>query len=408
MDREGQIVMTPDDGGWPFRLKVGMVEEEPAVSVVIPAKNEARNLPKVFADLPRGLHEVILVDGGSLMTPSGWPNSCARTSPSSVSPAPARETRSACGFAVATGEFIVMLDADGSTDPAEIPRFVNALKDGADFAKGSRFMPGAGSSDISGMRRFGNYWLNKLVNLLFGTQYTDLCYGYNAFRRDCLSAIGLDGEETAANDSTMLWGDGFEVETLINVRIAKAGLRVTEVPSFERNRSYGTSNLNAFSDGIRILRTIRAETRRNWSPSRRTNRELWLPCPNPLVGPIKVEMVSRWPSSCRRTDLGLSLSRSFNRGVGSSHWITLRRHRHETKVDRSSKQGQAGSCYVQPRRRPARSRRKRIEEVTIPTIGSHRMSHLPSAAAATAAAAQIARRSELTRRLLFVRMTGPR
>jgi len=57
----------------------------------------------------------------------------------------------------------------------------------------------------------------------------------------------------------MLWGDGFEVETLINVRIAKAGLRVAEVPSFERIRHSGASNLNAFSDGIRVMRTIHAE-----------------------------------------------------------------------------------------------------------------------------------------------------
>ena len=85
-----------------------------------------------------------------------------------------------------------MLDADGSTDPAEIPRFVDALKHGADFAKGSRFMPGAGSSDISRLRQYGNYWLNTIVNLLYGTRYTDLCYGYNAFRRDCLETIGLD------------------------------------------------------------------------------------------------------------------------------------------------------------------------------------------------------------------------
>ena len=65
-----------------------------------------------------------------------------------------------------------MLDADGSTDPGEIPRFVNALKEGAAFAKGSRFMPGAGSSDISRLRQLGNYALNKVVNLLYGTRYT--------------------------------------------------------------------------------------------------------------------------------------------------------------------------------------------------------------------------------------------
>jgi hypothetical protein len=164
---------------------------------------------------------------------------------------------------VATGDFIVMLDADGSNDPAEIPRFVSALKEGADFAKGSRFMPGAGSSDISRVRQAGNYWLNKVVNLLYGTRYTDLCYGYNAFRRECLSVLNLEpGEIQGADGGSMLWGDGFEVETLINVRVAKAGLRVAEVPSFERTRYHGSSNLTAFSDGIRVLRTIHAERKR--------------------------------------------------------------------------------------------------------------------------------------------------
>ena len=147
-------------------------------------------------DCSADLHEVILVDGGSTddtveVARQLWPDIIVM-----------QQTRKgkgnalACGFEVASGDFIVMLDADGSTDPAEIPRFVNALKEGADFAKGSRFMPGAGSSDISRFRQFGNYFLNKIVNLLYGTRYTDLCYGYNAFRRECLSVIDLDAGES--------------------------------------------------------------------------------------------------------------------------------------------------------------------------------------------------------------------
>jgi glycosyltransferase involved in cell wall biosynthesis len=176
----------------------------------------------------------------------------------------------ACGFAAATGDVIAVLSADGSTDPAELPRFIAALEDGADFAKGSRFLPGAGSSDISRTRRIGNFWLNRVTNLLYRTRYTDLCYGYNAFRRDCLTVINLDGEESRStggstvhtDGSTALWGDGFEVQTLINVRIARAGLRVSEVPSFERSRGYVGSNLDAFSDGLRVLRTIHVERKR--------------------------------------------------------------------------------------------------------------------------------------------------
>ena len=83
----------------------------------------------------------------------------------------------AAGFAAATGDVVVTIDADGSTDPAEIPRFVDALLAGADFAKGSRFMSGGGSADITLLRRLGNRVLNGAVNVLFGTAYTDLCYG---------------------------------------------------------------------------------------------------------------------------------------------------------------------------------------------------------------------------------------
>jgi len=241
------------------RPMLGQRESEPTVSIVIPAKNEERNLPHVFAKLP-GNCEVILVDGNST---DETVSVAQRLRSDIIVIGQTRQGKGnalACGFAAATGDLIVMIDADGSNDPAEIPRFIAALKEGADFAKGSRFLAGGGSSDISLVRRFGNFWLNRTVNLLYGTRYTDLCYGYNAFRRECLDAMMLDATEIEGSERrTMLWGDGFEVETLMNVRIAKAGLRVTEVPSFETARHFGASNLNAFSDGLRVLRTIRAE-----------------------------------------------------------------------------------------------------------------------------------------------------
>jgi glycosyltransferase involved in cell wall biosynthesis len=251
--------MTPGNG--PTELNVQR-KLEPTISIVIPAKNEAHNLPHLFAALDSDYFEVILVDGNSV---DDTVEVARDLRPDITVVGQTRKGKGnalACGFAQAKGDFIVMLDADGSTDPAEIPRFVKALAHGADFAKGSRFMPGAGSSDTSRLRQFGNYFLNKIVNLIYGTRYTDLGYGYNAFRRECLSIMDLEVGDHSTDPGVMRWGDGFEIETLINVRIAKAGLVVAEVPSFERSRHFGSSNFNAFSDGIRILRTIHVERKR--------------------------------------------------------------------------------------------------------------------------------------------------
>jgi glycosyltransferase involved in cell wall biosynthesis len=236
---------------------------EPRISVVVPARNEARNIPHVLGALPPGLHEVILVDGHS----SDDTIEAARRVLPKIRVI--RQTRNgkgnalACGFAMVTGDVIVMLDADGSADPGEIPDFVAALIAGADFAKGTRFAAGGGSNDITQFRRLGNAALNGLVNLLYGTRYSDLCYGYNVFWTSLLPVLdlppvdipGLGGED-------MIWGDGFEIETLINVRVAAAGARITEVGSVEKARMFGQSNLNAVRDGLRVLRTIVAERRR--------------------------------------------------------------------------------------------------------------------------------------------------
>jgi glycosyltransferase involved in cell wall biosynthesis len=231
----------------------------PKVSVVIPTLNEARNLPCVFSRLPTGLHEVIVVDGHSVDDTLA---AARRLRPEVRIIAQNRRGKGnalACGFAAATGDIIVMIDADGSADPAEIPRFVRTLLDGADYAKGSRFTEGGGSSDITRLRRAGNRVLNALVNLLCRTRYSDLCYGYNALWRRHVPVLRLDAESPAPADGTRLWGDGFEVETLMNIRVAQGKLDVREVASYEYPRLHGVSNLNAFRDGYRVLRTILVE-----------------------------------------------------------------------------------------------------------------------------------------------------
>jgi hypothetical protein len=247
--------------GVPYKGPDRRRERKTRVSVVVPAMNEGNNIGEVLRQLPGDLHEVILVDGNSSddtieAARSAYPQ-IRVLSQSGRGKGDALRT----GFAAVTGNLVVMLDADGSADPAEIPRFVEALESGADFAKGSRFLDGGGSADITWMRKAGNAFLSGTANVLHGTHFTDLCYGYNAFWARCLPFISLDVP-------------GFEVETLINLRIASAGMKITEVPSYEELRISGQSNLNTFRDGFRVLGTILREARRRRAvhPERRPPR----------------------------------------------------------------------------------------------------------------------------------------
>jgi len=219
------------------------INTDPTVTVIIPTLNEAKNLPHVFDRLPEGIDELIIVDGHSADDTIEVALSLRPDARIVLQNRKGKGNALACGFAAAHSDIIVMIDADGSTDPAEIPSFIAPLLAGADFVKGSRNMEGGGSADITGLRGLGNRVLGAVVNVMFGTRYTDLCYGYNAFWRHCLPYLHVTC-------------DGFEVETVINVRAARAGLGIVEVPSFERERIHGLSNLNAWRDGKRVLKTI--------------------------------------------------------------------------------------------------------------------------------------------------------
>jgi glycosyltransferase involved in cell wall biosynthesis len=222
------------------------VAGKPSVSVVIPAKNEARNLEHVFATIPDWVDEIVLVDGHSVDDTVAVAQELYPAIRIVHQQGRGKGDALQAGFAEAKGEIIVMMDADGSTDGGEIPRFVAALTTGADFVKGSRFASGGGTDDITFSRHFGNRVLRWLVNRLFGTRYTDLCYGYNAFWAKHLPKLDLDC-------------DGFEVETVMNVRAARAGLVIHEIPSHEHLRLHGMSNLRVIRDGLRIAKFILRE-----------------------------------------------------------------------------------------------------------------------------------------------------
>ncbi|MEU5956487.1 glycosyltransferase family 2 protein [Streptomyces sp. NPDC047525] len=229
----------------------------PPVSVVIPAMNEAENLPYVFKTLPDWIHEVVLVDGNSTddtvaVARELWPDvKVVRQLGKGKGDA------LITGFEACTGDIIVMVDADGSADGHEIVSYVSALVSGADFAKGSRFANGGATDDMTPIRKLGNHVLCSVVNAKFGARYTDLCYGYNAFWKHCLDKIDLDCT-------------GFEVETLMNIRVVKAGLKVQEIPSHEYLRIHGVSNLSAVRDGLRVLKVILTERSNRRGQRRRT------------------------------------------------------------------------------------------------------------------------------------------
>ncbi|MHB1131389.1 MAG: glycosyltransferase family 2 protein [Chloroflexota bacterium] len=213
------------------------------MSVVIPTLNEEENLRSLLLRIPAWVDEIVIVDGLSTDNTVQVARSIRPDVRIVYEQRKGKGAALRCGFEEATGDIVVMLDADNSMDPAEIPAFLGALVSGADFVKGSRFLQGAGTSDMPFYRKLGNWGFVMLVRLFFGGRYSDLCYGYNAFWRRVLPALDLNG-------------DGFEIETMMNVRALRAGLKIVEVPSFEDKRMYGESRLKTFPDGWRVLMTI--------------------------------------------------------------------------------------------------------------------------------------------------------
>ncbi|MFN8427864.1 MAG: glycosyltransferase [Anaerolineales bacterium] len=240
----GNELANSQDG---FRLSVAQEKGkgQPVVSVVIPTLNEAKNLPLILPFLPLNwIDEVVMVDGHST---DGTIEVAQRILPSIKIVREEIKGKGAAlraGYRAAKGDILIVIDADGSHDPREIPRYITALIEGADFVKGSRFAPGGGTTDMPWYRKLGNGGFVFLTNVLFGVKFTDLCYGYHAFWRYCLDEIGVDDF------------NGFEIDTALYLQAIRMRLHIVDVPSFEGYRFYGQGKLRTIPDGYRVLGTI--------------------------------------------------------------------------------------------------------------------------------------------------------
>lgn len=232
----------PAASGEPWTYVLNGATVRVTVSVIVPTRNEAPNLAALFESLPP-VYEVIVVDGHSV---DGTAEQALALMPEArivLQTGAGKGNAMREGLEAAMGDVAVFIDADGSNVPGEVERFVLALVNGADLAKGSRFLERGGSADITGVRRAGNAVLRGIVNRIYGTRFTDLAYGFNAVWTKHRDVLKLDC-------------NGFEIETLIHIRAARLGLVIEEVPSYENERTVGSTNLHAVRDGIRIVAVL--------------------------------------------------------------------------------------------------------------------------------------------------------
>jgi len=222
--------------------------QRPKVSLIIPTLNEAKNLPLVLPLVPMDwVDEVVLVDGRSTDRTVEIARKIIPSMKVVIETKPGKGAALYSGYMASTGDILIVMDADGSHDPREIPRFITPLLEGADMVKGSRFAPGGGTTDMPRIRKWGNGWFVRISNALFSKEFTDLCYGFHAFWHYCLNKLDLGSV------------NGFEIDTSLYLQAVRQNFHLVEVPSFEGYRFYGIGKLKTFPDGFRVLRTIGRE-----------------------------------------------------------------------------------------------------------------------------------------------------
>lgn len=218
--------------------------KSPYVSIVIPTLNEEQNIGRLLREVKAMMKgydfEIIVVDGHSK---DGTVRLAKSMGARIIYDELGKGSALKKGIMDAKGKVIIAMDADLSNRAKELRLLIAGIETGYDICMGSRFLTGGGSDDMPMIRKIGNGFFVWIVNMFYGSRYTDLCYGYRSFARNV--AQKLDLKE-----------NGFGIEAEISIKAMKKKMKVLEVPSYEKKRESGDAKLMTVRDGWAILKTI--------------------------------------------------------------------------------------------------------------------------------------------------------
>lgn len=212
------------------------------VSLVIPTRNEAKSLERTIKEIPVGsVDEVIVSDGHSIDDTLEIARSLGCKAITQEGKGFGLGIRT--GLKQATGDIIIVMDADGSQDPKDIPRLVEKVKEGYDIGWGSRYLGRGKTADDTLLRYFGNKVFTLMTRIIHGVKVADILYLFAAFKREVFDSIDLKCP-------------GFEICIEIPARAQKKRFKFGEVPCVERKRLEGKTKVNDLVDGWKILLAI--------------------------------------------------------------------------------------------------------------------------------------------------------
>ena len=220
-----------------------LMTENHIIEAVVPTLNEAPTIGYILDEVKKYVDKILVIDGNStddtleIVQKKGARVIVQETKGKGAA---LREA-----LQVVHGNIVIFIDADGSMQPQEIPRYLQELDNGTDVVKGSRFLAKGSTDDMSFLRFLGNMFFVKLVNFIWSAKFSDLCYGFIALNENAITKL-----------APALTSDNFEIETEIVIKAHKLGLTIKEVPSVELRRQYGASNLRTIRDGFSIFMTI--------------------------------------------------------------------------------------------------------------------------------------------------------